>query len=126
MKEVELSPEVREKVEHIKGWQSLIRDDVATVLEKLYRGEELSRSEMGLDVTPSELAAIWSITNDTPIKVDHVRQVKRENRIEPSQEWGEGAGKRSLYKIRSVKDVRVSHNRGRQPKKVRKADQPAA
>jgi len=126
MKATELPDEVQALISHIKNWDTLISDDVAPILLKLWQGEELTRSENGLDITPSELAAIWSITNKTPIKVDHVRGVKRDGRIEPSKEWGRGSGYRCLYKVRTVKDVRVTHEHGRPKgsKNKKRADSP--
>lgn len=113
MKVTELPAEVQERISHITNWDTLISDDVAGILGKLASGEELTRGENGLEVTPSELAAIWSVINGDAIKVDHVRQVKREGRIQASKSWGTGPGARSLYKVREVKGVKVSHQRGR-------------
>lgn len=124
MKATELQPEIQALVSHIKNWETQIRDEVATILHKLWNDEELTRSKSGLDVTPSELAAIWSVTNKTPIQVRHVREVKRDGRITPSEEWGIGSGYRCLYKVRLVKDVKVGHDKGR-PRK-RKAEAPKA
>jgi hypothetical protein len=126
MKPSELQPEVQALISHIPNWQTQIRDEVATILSKLWDSEELTRSEAGLDVTPSELAAIWSITNKTPIQVRHVREVKRDKRITPSAEWGTGSGRRCLYKVRSVKDVKVSHEKGRPRKSERRNTEDAA
>jgi len=117
MKATELQPEIQAFISHIKNWHTQIRDEVAMILHKLWNDEELTRSESALDVTPSELAAIWSITNKTPIQVRHVREVKRDGRITPSEEWGTGSGYRCLYKVRQVKDIRVGHDRGRPRKR---------
>ncbi len=117
MKANELPSEVQSLISHIKNWESLISDDAVPILQKLWSGEELTRAENNLDVTPSELAAIWSIANQSPIKPEYIRQVKRDGRIIPSKEWGTGSGYRCLYKVRTVKDVKVGHDRGRPRKK---------
>ena len=113
MKVTELPEGVQIKISHLTNWQTLISDEVATILNKLSTGEDLTRSENNLDVTPSEVAAIWSITNNRPIEVRYVREVKRDGRIEPSKEWGAGPGRRSLYKVKTVKDIRVLQGPGR-------------
>ena len=113
LKPNELPDEVQALINHIKNWDTLISDEVAPILQKLWNGEELTRSESNLDVTPSELAAIWSITNRIAIKPEYVRQVKRDGRIEPSKEWGKGSGYRCLYKVRTVKHIRITHDIGR-------------
>lgn len=113
MKANELPDEIQTLIRHIKNWDTLISEDVAPILQKLWDGEDLTRTENNLDITPSELAAIWSITNRTAIKPEYVRQVKRNGRVTPSKEWGTGSGYRCFYKVRTVKDVKVGHNRGR-------------
>jgi hypothetical protein len=113
MNVTELPDEVIALISHIKNWQAQISDEVATILLKLSRGEDLSRPENALDITPSELAALLSVTNKTPISVDHTRQIKREGRIRPSKEWGVNSGRRNLYRVRDVKDVKASHSTGR-------------
>ena len=113
MKANDLPNEIQDLISHIKHWDTLVSEDVAPILQKLWNGEDLTRAESNLDVTPSELAAIWSVTNQTPIKPEYVRQVKRDGRITPSKEWGTGSGYRCLYKVRTVKDVKVGHDRGR-------------
>src|SRR5438552_16845505 len=105
MKTQQLSEDIQELVKHIDGWESLLSDEVAIILQKLWDSEDLSRSELNLDVTPSEVAAIWSVTNKTAIDPAYVRQVKRNGRIEPSKEWGKGAAYRCLYRVRGVKDI---------------------
>jgi hypothetical protein len=113
MKVTELPEEVQAKISHITNWQTLISDEVAEILQKLSTGEELTRSENNLDVTPSEVAAIWSVTNNRSIETRYVREVKRDERIAPSKEWGAGPGRRSLYKVKVVKDITVTSNPGR-------------
>lgn len=127
MRATELPEEIQQLIKHLKNWDNLISEDVATILDKLYRGEELTRGEGSLDITPSELAAIWSVTNRTPIDARYVREVKRDGRIRPSKEWGKGPGYRCLYKVRTVKDIKITHEPGR-PKgsKNKKVDKPAA
>jgi hypothetical protein len=112
----QLPETVTRYIQHIKGWQSLISDDVATILEKIARIEPLSRSDQALEVTPSEVAAIWSVKNQTDISPRYVREVKRVGRIEPSKEWGAGASYRCLYKVKEIYPIVVGHDRGR-PKK---------
>src|SRR5205823_7247490 len=99
------------------GWESLISDDVAIVLDKIARGEQLSRSDLGTEATPSEVAAIWSVKYKTDINPRYVREVKRAGRIEPSREWGKGSSYRCLYKVREVIDIKEGHDRGRPMKK---------
>jgi len=113
MKVTELPEEAQSLIAHLKNWDNLISDDVAVILGKLYKGEEITRTEGSLDITPSELAAIWSITNKTPVDARYVREVKRDGRIVPSKEWGKGPGYRCLYKVRTVKDVKITHEQGR-------------
>ena len=113
MRAEKLSPAVAAYVQHIKGWENLIRDEVAIILEKIYKDEPLSRTELNLDVTPSEVAAIWSVKNRTDINPKYVREVKRKKRVVPSKEWGEGPSYRCLYRVRDVLPVEVGHERGR-------------
>jgi hypothetical protein len=122
MQVTDLPEEIRAFIQHIKHWESQISDPVAALLLKLWNEEPLSRSELGMDVTPSELAAIWSITNQTPIKPGYTRQVKRAGRITPSKEWGTGTGYRCLYRVRMVKDIKVGHERGRPRKSVKEEE----
>ncbi len=118
MKASQLQEEVTHYIQHIEGWESLIRDEVATILDKIARGEPLTRSDLALEVTPSEVAAIWSVKNKTDINPRYVREVKRKGRIEPSQEWGKGSSYRCLYKVREIIDIQVGHQRGRPSKKA--------
>lgn len=121
MKDVQLSGDVTPYLQHIEGWESLISDDVATILEKLAHNEQLTRSELSTDVTPTEVAAIWSVKHKTGINPRYVREVKRKGRIEPSKEWGQGPTYRCLYRVREVLPIEVSHQRGR-PTKVKKEE----
>src|SRR5436853_2478290 len=113
MKAVELGPEVTPYLRHIEGWQDLITDEVATILDKIARGQELSRSDLSKEATPSEVAAIWSVKYKTDINPRYVREVRRNGRIEPSREWGKGSTYRCLYKVRGVINIEVGHQRGR-------------
>lgn len=121
MKAQELSPEIVDFVGHIKGWETLISDEVAAILQKLWNGEELSRSELKEEIRPVEVAAIWSVKNKTSINPRYVREVKRNGRIEPSREWGTGSAYRCLYKVKEVKDIKVGHERGRPATKQKEA-----
>ena len=125
MKVTELPEEVQSSISHIKNWQTLISEDAATILDKLSKGEELSRAENNLEVTPSELAAIWSITNKLPVEVRYVREVKRDGRIEASKTWGSGPGARSLYRVKAVRDIKITQSAGR-PKGSRNRKKEAA
>ena len=120
MNVTELSEELQAKISHIPNWQSMISDEVAGILHKLSTSEELNRTENNLDVTPSEVAAIWSVTNNRVIEPRYVREVKRDGRIQPSKEWGVGSGRRSLYKVKGVKDIQITSGPGRH-KGVRKS-----
>ena len=113
MKAQALPDEVQKLISHIKNWQHLISDEVATILVKLWQGDELTESEDHLDITPSELAALWSVINKARITVDHTRQVKKEGRIRASREWGAGKGLKCHYRVADVRNVKVSNNRGR-------------
>lgn len=116
MKTTQLSPEVTQYLTHIEGWETLISDDVSSILDKIARNESLGRSDLSTEVTPTEVAAIWSVKNKNDIQPTYVRQVKRAGRIEPSREWGSGSSYRCLYKVRTILPVEVGHQRGR-PKK---------
>src|SRR5437762_811202 len=61
MEVTQLPNEVTQYLEHIKGWNVLIRGEVATILDKIARGESLTRSDLAVEATPSEVAAIWSV-----------------------------------------------------------------
>jgi hypothetical protein len=113
MKVTELAEELQTKISHIANWDSMISDEVATILYKLSTGEELTRTENNLEITPSEVAAIWSVTNNRPIETRYVREVKRDERIRPAREWGIGSGRRSLYKVKGVKDIQITTGPGR-------------
>jgi hypothetical protein len=113
MKVTELPEEIQTRLSHITNWQTLISDDVAAILLKLSNMEELTRSDNNLEVTPSEVAAIWSVTNGRAIDVRYVREVKRDERIQPSREWGAGPGRRSLYRVKVIKDIRIISTPGR-------------
>jgi hypothetical protein len=121
MKATQLSDQVTHYIQHIDGWESLISDDIADVLDKIARNEPLSRSDLGTEATPTEVAAIWSVKNKIDIQPTYVRQVKRAGRIEPSREWGRGPSYRCLYKVREVVDIKVGHDRGRPAKKAKMA-----
>lgn len=117
MKVTDLPNEVTQYLLHIEGWESLVSDDVANILKKIAHNEQLGRTELGTDVTPSEVAAIWSVRYQTDINPRYVREVKRKGRIEPSKEWGKGSGYRCLYKVRTILPIEVGHQRGRPAKK---------
>ena len=114
----QLPAEVTQYLQHIEGWESLISDDVAAILNKIAHSEPLSRSDMGTEATPSEVAAIWSVKYKIGINSRYVREVKRAGRIEPSREWGKGSSYRCLYKVRNIIDIVVGHQRGRPKKEV--------
>ena len=101
--------------------QLALIDDVARILDKIARSEPLGRSDLSTEVTPTEVAAIWSIKNKTGIQPTYVRQVKRAGRIEPSREWGKGPAYRCLYKVLEVIDIKVGHERGWPKKQVAQA-----
>src|SRR5215467_4786943 len=94
MNATQLPTEVTRYLQHIDGWESLISNAVVPILDKLARGEPLSRSELATEATPSEVAAIWSVKYKTDINPRYVREVKRSGRIAPSKEWGRGASYR--------------------------------
>jgi len=128
MKVTELPEKIQAKISHITNWQTLISDEVAEILRKLSTGEELTRAENNLDVTPSEVAAMWSVTNDKAIETRYVREVKRDERIAPSKEWGAKSGRRSLYKVKVVKDITITSGPGRHKgsRNRKKAVEPSA
>src|SRR5437763_15335931 len=108
MKATHLSPEVTQYIQHIDGWESLISDDIASILDKIARGEPLSRADMGTEATSTEVAALWSVQSKNDIQPTYVRQVKRAGRIEPSGELGHCSDYRCVVKCRGVKDIDVS------------------
>jgi hypothetical protein len=101
--------------------EAAIAERVEQILGKLWKGEPLSRGDLAQEVTPAEVAAIWSIKHRIPFKTDYVRQVRRHGRIEPSKEWGKGPTYRCLYKVREVLHVEVGHQRGRPAKNTKMA-----
>ncbi len=107
MMQEELTPELQELLQQVK--LSAIRPEVKQILHKLWRGEQLTRSELAMDVTPAEVAALWSVANKTPIETWYVREVKCNGRITPGQEWGSGAGYRCLYRVKDVKPIQIRH-----------------
>lgn len=110
---MELPDEVQALLAKCKHWEMQVSEKVLQILIKLYNGEELTRTELSLDVSPLEVAAIWSVTNNTPIDPRYVRDVRRNRGLEPSKEWGSGAAYRCLFKVRAIKDIKVGHQRGR-------------
>lgn len=98
--------------------EAALSDKIAPLLLKLWNNEPLTRGEMAEEITPAELAALWSIKYRTPIKTEYVRQVKRADRIKPSREWGSGAAYRCLYRVRDTIHIEVGHQRGRPRKDV--------
>ena len=96
----------------------MISGPAASVLVKLYRQEELSETENNLEVTTSEVAAIWSIVNGRAVSPKYVREVKRDGRIIPSREWGKGPALRSLYRVKGVKDIVITDRPGRHKKQA--------
>ncbi len=105
--------------------ETAISDKVGAILLKLWNGEPLTRGDLSEEITPAEVAAIWSIKYKTPIRTEYVRQVKRNDRIKPSKEWGMGPTYRCLYKVRDIINVEVGHQRGR-PRKAPKQNRIAA
>lgn len=90
-----------------------IGDQVEQVLLKLWQGEQLTEEERNLDITSAEVAALWSITHQRPIKVAAVRQAVSRRKgawkepIAPSKEWGSGPTKRRLFRLGDVVAVQV-------------------
>ena len=101
----------------IPHYQSKLRGSALTLLLKLWNNEPLSEIEDATEVTPTEVAAIWSVVNRTDISPDYVRETRRHERITPAQEWGEGSGYRCTYLVKDVKDIQVGHQRGRPRRK---------
>ena len=98
-------------IEHISP--ALLSVQVRTVLTKLGMHMPLDASELDLEITPSEVAAVWSVKNGARLTVNNVRQVKHEGRITPARTWGEGAGARVLYRLGDIIDEPVSNRKGR-------------
>lgn len=99
---------------NIKQAEAAISDQVEDVLFKLWQGrrEQLTQNELNLDITPAELAAVWTITHRRPLRVDTIRQIllrpgKRGEQIKPSRQWGSGPALRRLYRLGDVLEVRV-------------------
>lgn len=113
MKVTELSEDTLRLIRHIVNWDTLISDDVANILHKLSTNEGLTELEDSLEVIPSEVAAIWSVANRIPVETRYVREVKRDERIAPTREWGAGPGRRSLYRVGEIKGIRIANSPGR-------------
>jgi hypothetical protein len=105
--------------------RSKVSDQVEQVLLKLWQkpaeNEDvlslLTPEECNLDITPAELAAVWSLTHRRPIFPDTARQVlrrpdRRHGQIQPSHQWGSGPARRRLYRLGDVVNVRI-RNTGR-------------
>ncbi len=93
-----------------------VSDLVAHLLVKLWEHKPLSTREQNTDVTPAEVAAVWSITHQRQISSDTVRQVLRRSgtrgeTIAPSRIWGSGAGARRVYRLGDILPVRVQERR---------------
>lgn len=90
-----------------------ISDEVESILLKLWQGEKLTRHELALEITPSEVAAIWSITHKRPLSVTTVRQAVSRRKgawkepIKPSREWGSGSTLRRLYRLGDILDEHI-------------------
>lgn len=102
--------------------QERISAQVERVLCKLWNHEELNQDELGLDLDPPEVAAVWSMTHRRPISTDTARQVlrrtgTRSGQIKASREWGTGAALRRMYRLGDVLPVQV------QERKVKPADE---
>lgn len=106
---VQLSESVAARLSHLNT--RLIREHFIPVLEKLYKKEKLSHEELAYEAAPTEVAAIWSITNQTDVSSDHPRQLKRIGSIQASSNLGTV----SFYRVGDIIDRKVSHTRGRKP-----------
>lgn len=97
----------------IKNLPTAISDEVERALLKLWQGEKLIEDDLYLDITPAELAALWSVTHRRPIRVDTARQIllrrtgARGEQIKPSRQWGSGPSVRRLYRLGDVWQVQI-------------------
>ena len=97
---------------NIRQPEAAISDAVEHILLKLWQQKKLTEEEQAMEITPSELAAVWSITHKRPVDRDTARQVLRRRgsrgeMIKPSREWGSGQAHRRLYRLGDVLPVRV-------------------
>ena len=97
----------------IPSLETAVSDEVESVLLKLWQGKDLDPGELGLDITPAELAATWTITHRRPVRMDTARQMvrRRSEPIKPSRQWGSGPAVRRLYRLGDVLEVRIREKR---------------
>lgn len=92
--------------------EKAISDDVERVLLKLWLEQPLTTREKNLNITPAELAALWSITHKRPIDWRTTRQVLRRTgargeTLKEAKTWGEGKGTRRQYRLGDALPIRV-------------------
>jgi hypothetical protein len=109
-----LPEEVQELLIKITEGRGEISGKVEQILLKLWQGQALTERERDLDdLTPAEVAAIWSVTHRRPIAVSAVRQAtlrrtgSMKGPIVPSKEWGTGPTRRRLYRLGDIVEVRL-------------------
>jgi hypothetical protein len=121
-----LPSEIQELLKKITEGRGEIRSEVRQILLKLWREESLTPQEFNLDITPAEVASVWSITHRRPIAVSAVRQAALRRTgsmkapIAPSKEWGTGPTRRRLYRLGDIVEVRL---REHQPKESQRGEQ---
>lgn len=109
----------------IKHLDAVVSNEVERVLLKLWQSQKLTEEEQEIEINPTELAALWTITHRRPVRPDAARQMFREERtapIQPSHQWGDGPGRRRLYRLGDVIGVRL-RNTGSKRKKRPEPDQ---
>lgn len=93
-----------------------VSEQLEAILEKIWQGEPLSEKEQGLEITPGELAALWTVTHRRVIFFGTTRQVlrrrgSREETLTPSRQWGRGKALRRLYRLGDALSIRVQERR---------------
>lgn len=98
------------KAAKISNLEVVVSDEVERVLLKLWQQEKPTDTDKALEITPAELAALWTITHRRPVRPDTARQMFRPSRkssIKPSREWGAGPGLRRLYRLGDALNVHI-------------------
>lgn len=108
----------------IENFGDKITEPVAGLLFKRWQGEELTAKELKTELMTAEAAALLSIENKRPIRIDVIRQALARRTgartqpgekpmPEPVKSWGSGPGKRQSWTFGSLLDVHVRERRTR-------------
>lgn len=111
-----LPEEVQDLLIKITAGRGEISSKVEQILLKLWQGQALAEHERDLEITPAEVAGVWSVTHRRPIAVSAVRQAvlrRTGSNISPSKAWGSGPTRRRLYRLGDVVEVRLRDHQPR-------------